>query len=197
MNDIALERKQLPVYPAILSFGITIIRIIISALAASTISSSMNNTLLIAAQIISVVFLDQFDGVLFRRSSLSRVDLWCRRRRIFDACSDRICIQIVFFALVVRDTSLIPYYLVITAKELLTANTCVTSFLRTRKLLSPPLISKISTACIGLIAISCLYEHHVLSILLAMIIIFTGIVSMLQYRKQVQDIECREGVFDA
>ena len=197
MNFIIPKHKQLSAYPAILSFGITIMRIIISAFAATMIiESASSNKLLITVQIFAIVLFDQLDGVCFRRSSLSSIDSWCRRRRIFDACSDRLCIQIVFLALVVQNTSLLPYYIVITVKETLTAAPCISSFLYAGNLLTPPAISKISTAGIGFIAISCLYESHVLSVLFAIGIIISGAVSMIQYRKQTQRAKCAGWVFD-
>lgn len=174
------SNQLLPLYPGIISFGVTFIRIIL-AFSCIPLLEIRYFKFLITGVIVIIMVLDQYDGKMFKLSSLSAIPFWRKMRRILDSCGDRICIQLVCIPLLFTDFKFIFPYLIICFKEAMTSIICIKEF-RRGVIVYPSKISKISTIFVGLTAIAMAYNSVVFTGLTSAILLLTGIQSCLSYQ---------------
>lgn len=182
MNE--LERNDfLPLYPGIISFGITFVRIGLAFLCVPLLRVDHSEFFIVSA-IIAIMVFDHYDGKLFKLSSLYEISFWRKWRRILDSCGDRVCIQIVCIPLLFINTHFVLSYLIICFKEILTSTICVLEF-RQGIIVYPGRVSKISTVFIGLTAISAIFNSEIFVTITSVILFLTGIMSFISYQRLV------------
>ncbi len=179
MNELELNRS-LPLYPGIISFGITFLRIILALLCIPFLGIK-SFEFVVAGIIVAIMVFDHYDGKLFKLSSLNDIP-YCRKiRRIFDSCGDRICIQIVCISLLSVNSRFILPYLIICLKEALTSIICIKAF-KCGKIIYPSRVSKISTIFVGLTTISGIYNNILFIGIASISLVLTGVLSCLSYK---------------
>lgn len=185
MPSLSRKSKAIAVYPAVLSFGITLLRcfialLVFSAIASEPYSSVMKNSI----YIFLIMILDQLDGDLFRISSLNNQGYWRRRRRLIDSCADRFCIQIVCLPLVFGNPDFLYLYLAITFKEIMNSIPCISAFVKFRALLRPRFFSKLSTVLVGLVVIVYINGFPTLAHVLTFAMMLCSFISIMDYQQQ-------------
>ncbi len=177
-----LERNDfLPLYPGIISFGVTFIRICLAFLCVPLLKLEHSEFFTVSA-IIAIMVFDHYDGQLFKLSSLNEISFWRKMRRILDSCGDRVCIQIVCIPLLFINTHFVLPYLIICVKEILSSAVCILEF-RRGLILYPRRISKISTVFVGLTTISTIFNSIFFIAITSAILFLTGILSHISYQK--------------
>jgi phosphatidylglycerophosphate synthase len=185
MHSLQAKKENALIFPAILSFGITLLRCFFAVTASiMIITSDQISSISVSMLIFAIVVFDLFDGVLFRQSSLANSTFWKRCRRIIDSAADRFCVQVVCLALLSQNSAFTIFYLLITLKEIANALPCIIEYRNSRRLLEPKMFAKISTASIGFLVISFLLRLSIVSIVFEVVMIITGILSVYQYNKQ-------------
>ena len=174
MHSVTVNKENALIFPAIASFGITLLRCL-AAVTASVmiITSCYSSVMIVSILIFSIIGFDQLDGMLFRKSSLINSVFWKRRRRIIDSAADRFCIQAVCLALLSQNPAFVVFYVFIMIKEIANSIPCVLEYRNSRKLLEPKIMAKVSSASIGLLVISFLCNLSLLSLLFDVMMIIT------------------------
>lgn len=182
MNKSA-EAVKPTVYPGILSFGITCIRIVL-AFVTLFLWEIDTSTLWISWIVCMIMIFDHYDGKLFRASALNTNPFWRKQRRILDSCGDRICIQLVCIPLLFLNSKFFVPYIIICFKEILASYICICE-VRHGHIIYPPKIAKLSSICIGLTVISTLFQSTVMMLISSTLLLTLGFISFLAYRKKV------------
>lgn len=185
MNELEKDYFS-PLYPGIISFGITFVRISLAFLCVPLLRLEHSEFFIVSA-IIAIMVFDHYDGKLFKLSSLNEVSFWRKLRRIFDSCGDRACIQIVCIPLLFINRHFVLPYLIICFKEILTSAICVLEF-RRGIIIYPGKVSKISTIFVGLTTISAIFNSMFFVIITSIILFFTGIMSYISYQKLIEKL---------
>lgn len=140
--------------------------------------------------VIMIIIFDQFDGVIFRISSLKNNKIWAYRRRIIDSIIDRLCIHIICIGLIIIEQKFLPIYIAIFIKEFLTSYPCIKAFLN-NELLQPSIYSKISTVAVGLLVITFILQKLIILqwlnyiiFILVFVTLFFGVIACIKYSKQ-------------
>lgn len=142
-------------FVGIVSFGATIIRLIMSIVASMLIVLAAQGFQHLATGIIILIIaVDYYDGILFRKSVMNNVKSWRIRRRLFDSMSDRLIIQIGCLSVLFTDPHFAPIYIVITVRELVFTGYWNWAFHFRKTLIEPKGIAKAAAASIGLIVIA-------------------------------------------
>jgi len=137
---------------AVASYGITFVRLIIAVLGAFMILRG-DDVRFTVASVALIMALDYFDGATFNRSNFSALREWRIKRRIVDSVSDRLVIQIICIALLVKNFSFVWLFLPILTRELAISGYVSTQFAK-GILVYPRSISKIACAMVGISVIS-------------------------------------------
>ena len=97
-----LDKKYKLSILGIISFIITFFRLILAFFASYIILNSfVNNTLIVCLIILLIMFLDQFDGMIFRKSKMNLSNELTIIRRVFDSVCDRVCIFSICLSLLI------------------------------------------------------------------------------------------------
>lgn len=170
----------LPESIGFVSIGITGIRIVMASIGATIILFDYVKDIFLVFLIISIIILDQFDGVLFRKSKLNEIETWRLKRRIFDSFGDRLCVQLFVVPILIVDNEFLIIFLIVLIKEVLNSSICVKGYVMGIKFESNN-IGKLSSIMIGLSVIMWLIEFKNVAYIFAFVTFFTGVVSMHQY----------------
>lgn len=182
MNKLAKTGSSV-VFPGVLSFGITYIRITLAF--ATLFLWKMDAAVLWISWIVCMIMVfDHYDGKLFRISALNASPFWRKQRRILDSCGDRICIQFVCIPLLFANPKFLVPYAIICLKEILTSYVCICEF-RNGYIIYPPRIAKLSSICVGLTAIFALFQNAILMSISATLLFILGFISFRAYRKKI------------
>lgn len=164
----------------IVSLGITAIRVILAIFSAISIIDIQEPMKMLVFLIICIMLLDQLDGVLFNKSNLNNIYKWKFRRRVFDSCSDRLCIQLFCLPILITDNSFFLPYLAILIKEILTSSVCIKAYCD-GILLTSNIMGKLSSVLVGLIVVFWILDlKSTMHLLIPMVIIF-GVIAYNKY----------------
>ena len=188
-----LDKKYKLSIFGIISFIITFFRLILAFFASYIILNSfVNNTLIVCLIILLIMFLDQFDGMIFRKSKMNLSNELTIIRRVFDSVCDRVCIFSICLSLLIDSYDFFNIFIVIIIKEILTSYPCIKSFFN-KELLLPKTFSKISTIGIGVLVLVYVLNvgdsslsnfYNTVIIVVSFMVILFGIFANIQYSKQ-------------
>lgn len=105
---------------AFASFAMTLTRLAVALCTGILIiSTGTNSKGMIVLAVLFIMGFDYYDGKLFERSFLRDQSEWRLRRRIFDAVSDRLVIQLVCIPVLFADHGFLWVYVSILVREVL------------------------------------------------------------------------------
>jgi len=170
---------------AVVSYGITFLRLLIAAFGAITILRG-DDVLFVVASITLVMVFDCFDGATFDKSNFSALKEWRIKRRVADSISDRLVIQIICIPLLIKNPSFMWLYVPVLARELAISGYVSKEFAR-GILVYPRLVSKLACATVGIAVISSLVFPLSLAFIATPVMITLSVFALLDYIRRVQN----------
>ncbi len=134
---------------------------------------------------ITIMILDYYDGVWFKKSQLNEIKSWRVNRRILDSVTDRILIQVVCLAVLITSFAFLPFYLIILIREI-SISSYVTQHFKNNILLYPGPIAKLACVLIGSTVIFYLAFNVVLSTFVLISMLITSVLAFNEYREAVK-----------
>jgi len=124
---------------------------------------------------------DIFDGIIFRKSTLAMQQRFGLLRRALDAVGDRVCIYLIFAAMIKANH--LPFYVygIELVRELALISIIAYSWAMSNPIKEPNLPSRVATFLSGLTAIAWLNSQPKLSIFLMCLVVPLGLIGLRKY----------------
>lgn len=140
---------------AFASFGMTLTRLVVALCTGLLIiSNGTHSKEMIVLAVLFIMVFDYYDGKLFERSFLRDQSEWRLRRRIFDAVSDRLVIQLVCIPVLFADHSFLWVYVSILVREVLVSGYNVAQRWTKGAVIYPGPIAKWACVAVGVATIA-------------------------------------------